>query len=166
MKDLPLSQRPRGDESTVASDRRPELDELLARARAGAAALPELPAAAKGPLDELERLAVATARRRTVSARTLTTAALAYLAFARAADVEPVLAPRTSGAVALVLAARAPTEIRAVIAGHALRASDAGWEFGRGPVLEARAVELVEFLAGRSLQAPTPAPAERPGDAE
>jgi hypothetical protein len=155
MKDLPLSQRPRGDERGVSSDRRPEFDELLGRARAEASALGNaLDGDARRHLDELESLAATAAKKRTVSARTLTAAVLAYLSFARAAGIEPTLAPRTSGAVALVLAAKAPTPIRAVIGGHALRAVDAGWEFGRGPVLEAPAVELVEFLAGRSLVAP------------
>jgi hypothetical protein len=159
MRNLPLSQRPRDDESGVSSDRRPELDELLGRARAEASALGNaLGADAAGHLARLEELAASAATKRTVSARALTAAVLAYLSFARAAGIEPSLAPRTSGAVALVLAAKAPTPIRAVIAGHALRAADADWEFGRGPVLEAPAVELVEFLAGRSLTAPRPAP--------
>ena len=81
-----------------------------------------------------------------------------YLDVARASSARPELEPGTSGAVALYLATSAPTEIRAVTRGHALRATDAGWEFGRGPVLEATAIELVEFLGGRSLLAPRPAP--------
>lgn len=161
MRDLPLSQRPRRDESGVSSDRRPELDELMGGARAEASALGNaLGDEARERLAELKAVAAAAARKRAVSARALTAAVLAYLAFARAAGIDPRLAPRTSGAVALVLAAKAPTPIRAVIGGHALRAADAGWEFGRGPVLEAGAVELVEFLAGRSLVAPRPAPPE------
>ena len=70
----------------------------------------------------------------------------------------PQLPKRASGAVALGRAAAAPTEIRAVIFGHSLRATDADWEFGRGPVLEATAAELLEFLGGRSLNAPRPSP--------
>ena len=66
----------------------------------------------------------------------------------------PELDQTTSGAVALARATSAPTPIRAVIAGHSLRATDAGWSFGRGPDLEATAVELLNFLGGRSLQAP------------
>ena len=45
-----------------------------------------------------------------------------------------------------------------MISGHALRATDADWQFGRGPVLEATASELLEFLGGRSLIAPRPSP--------
>jgi uncharacterized protein (TIGR03083 family) len=72
----------------------------------------------------------------------------------------PLTVPtRASGAVALRRALEAPTEIKAVIRGHSLAATDAGWSFGNGPVLQATAAELLLFLYGRSDTAPRPAPA-------
>ena len=94
--------------------------------------------------------------------RVLSRAVAAYLTLAREIGATPMLAPRTSGAVALYLAAKAPTPIRAVIGGHSLRARDADWDFGRGPVLEADAVPMLEFLLGRSDTAPRPAPPRPP----
>lgn len=64
--------------------------------------------------------------------------------------------PIASGAVALRRAAAAPVEIRAVIAGHSLHATDAGWTFGHGKPLEGTAAELVRFLAGYGTTAPKP----------
>ena len=81
-------------------------------------------------------------------------AVAAYLLLARDVGAAPALPERTSGAVALYLAAKAPTPIRAVISGHALRASDADWEFGHGPVLEQQAIPMIEFLLGRGTTAP------------
>lgn len=118
----------------------------------------EAPASAPSRAD-LRELARATRSGRKVSVRTLSRSVAAYLALARALGATPVLAHRTSGAVALYLAATAHTPIRAVISGHTLRATDAGWTFGRGPTLEAEAVPMVEFLAGQSLVAPRAASA-------
>jgi uncharacterized protein (TIGR03083 family) len=74
----------------------------------------------------------------------------------------PLTVPeRASGAVALRRALEAPTEIKAVIRGHSLAATDADWGFGHGPVLEATAAELLLFLYGRSDTAPHPRPATR-----
>ncbi|ANJ25931.1 maleylpyruvate isomerase N-terminal domain-containing protein [Agromyces aureus] len=71
----------------------------------------------------------------------------------------PIAVPeRASGAVALRRALEAPTEIKAVTRGHALAATDAGWSFGNGPVLQGTAVEILLFLYGRSDTAPRPAP--------
>ena len=52
------------------------------------------------------------------------------------------------------MATSAPLERRAVVAGHAIRATDADWEFGRGPVLEGTQLEIVRFLLGLSDVAP------------
>jgi len=64
---------------------------------------------------------------------------------------------RASGAVALRRALEAPTEIKAVIRGCTLAATDADWSFGHGPVLQGTAAELLLFLYGRSDTAPRPA---------
>lgn len=69
--------------------------------------------------------------------------------------------PLASGAVALRRAAAAPTPIRAVISGHSLHATDAGWTIGHGPVLVGTAHELIRFLAGIGDHAPRSA---RPGE--
>jgi hypothetical protein len=71
--------------------------------------------------------------------------------------------PIASGAVALRRAAAAPVEIRAVIAGHSLHATDAGWTFGHGTPLEGTAAGLVRFLAGYSTTAPKPPASGRGG---
>lgn len=118
----------------------------------------EAPASAPRPTD-LRELARATRSGRKVPVRTLSRSVAAYLELARALGATPVLAERTSGAVALYFAATAHTPIRAVISGHTLHATDAGWTFGRGPTLEAEAVPMVEFLAGQSLIAPRAASA-------
>jgi hypothetical protein len=138
-----------------------ELDRLVEPLIAAATprhGLFEAPAAPPRPTD-LRDLARATRSGRKVSVRTLSRGVAAYLSLARELGATPVLAHRTSGAVALYLAATAHTPIRAVISGHALHATDAGWTFGRGPTLEAEAVPMVEFLAGQSLVAPRAAPA-------
>lgn len=173
MRYLPLSWKEKVDESGVHSDRRLEYAEVLEQA---AAIADTVPGASVRPADvdrlrprggadapgaalaaRLRAFALDARSGRKVPIRFLSRAVLMYLALAREAGVVPTLPPLTSGAVALYLATGAPTEIRAVIRDHALRATDAGWEFGRGRVLEATAVEMLEFLAGRSLTAPKPA---------
>ena len=67
----------------------------------------------------------------------------------------------TLGVVALYMATSAPLERRAVVAGHAIRATDADWQFGRGPVLEGTAMAIVRFLVGLSDVPPQPAREER-----
>lgn len=127
---LPLSNKPRVDESQVTGDWRARLDEL----EAGRDLSPEV------------RDAFAAARqRKRVRVGDLGRALVAVYESIPDAVVEPV----TSGAVALARAVSAPLPIRAVIADRTLRASDAEWEFGRGPVLEGTARELVLFLYGR-----------------
>lgn len=77
----------------------------------------------------------------------------------------PIQVPAlASGAVALRRAAAAPTPIRAVISGHSLRATDAGWTIGHGPALVGTADELIRFLAGIGRQAPRPARRGEVGD--
>ncbi|WP_350347766.1 hypothetical protein ABIQ69_14130 [Agromyces sp. G08B096] len=156
MRNLPLSWKERRDESDVHSDWRAELAGVLAQAEAITAAAAPASDAAEALAAGLHALGAEAAARRKVPVRLLTRAVLDLLALAREASVDVALAPRTGGAVALYLAAKAPTEIKAVTRGHTLRATDADWEFGTGPVLEAPAVEFIEFLAGRSLTPPRP----------
>jgi hypothetical protein len=83
-------------------------------------------------------------------------AVVAALLIGDALGVAVPIPPRASGAVALRRAAAAPTEIRAVISGHRLRATDAGWEFGHGPPLVDTAAGLLRFLTGIGEVAPHP----------
>ncbi len=159
MRNLPLSWKERRDESDVHSDWRAEFDEVILQAQLVETGLgDEASDPAQALAAGLRTLSVEARSRRKIPVRLLSRAVLDYLALAREASVTPALADRTGGAVALYLAAKAPTEIRAVTRGHALRATDADWEFGTGPVLEASAVGMIEFLAGRSLTPPRPAP--------
>lgn len=123
---LPLSTRPRHDESAVDDDWGARLAALVRAGATGAA---------------VDR---ALARRR-VRIGDL------GAALAEAWETQPGLAvdATTSGAVALARTLAAPLPIRAVVRGRTLRAIDAGWEFGSGPELAGTARELVLFLYGR-----------------
>jgi hypothetical protein len=123
---LPLSNRPRRDESDVDDDWGARLAALISAGASGAA---------------IDR---ARARRR-VRIGDL------GAALAEAWETQPGLPvdPTTSGAVALARALAAPLPIRAVVKGRTLRATDAGWEFGSGPQIAGTARELVLFLYGR-----------------
>lgn len=187
MRDLPLSWHDQPDESDVTSDWRAAASDVIGRSAAlletaevGEATREWLatdftramhtrrfraaPDQLDGSPESMRALAHETRTGRTTSVRLLARAVAAYLGLARELGATADLPPRTSGAVALYLAAKAPTPIRAVISGHTLSARDAGWAFGRGPVLEDDAVPLLEFLLGRSDRAPArPAPTPHPG---
>jgi hypothetical protein len=126
---LPLSIRPRVDESGVNDDWGARLETLQ-------------PA---GNRTAFEAAVDRARRRRRVRIGDL------GLALAEAYTADPGLAvdAATSGAVALARALAAPLPIRAVVRGHTLRATDAGWEFGSGPEIAGTARELVLFLYGR-----------------
>jgi len=156
-RNLPLFGREHVDESGVGRGWGVELAAVLAAAEQALAQHPDAEAAAAFEAALRPGRPPRSGRTRTVKLAELDRAVFAYLDLTTRLGLAPVLPERASGAVALGRAAAAPTEIRAVIAGHALRATDAGWEFGRGPVLEATAVELLEFLRGCSLTAPRPA---------
>jgi hypothetical protein len=172
---LPLSGGPRGAETGVSNDRRGALADIVDRASAIIAA----DAAGRGPLlpafldhadlrDEFAALAVAstpagltrlgeairTGRRR--RARALASGARALLLLARSADTDPGLDATTAGVVALWLAGSAPFDRRAVVKGRTVRATDADWSFGRGPVLEGTATGIAAFLLGVSDDPPRP----------
>lgn len=157
---LPLSNRPRSDESDVTGDRRVALADVVARA--DALLRPPVDAARFLAAAQLDRefpgnppLAEVAATIRTGGKRgirPLTDAVRALLELAGDREIE--LDAVTSGAVALYAATRAPFERRAVYAGNTLRATDAGWEFGHGPLREAPARQILEFVLGLGDTAP------------
>lgn len=151
---LPLSWRERVDESGVGGGWGAELDAVRAAAATALAAHPDAAAAAEFEAAVAVPRPRRGGRERRVPLRELDRAVYAYLTLCTRIGVPPQLPERAGGAVALGRAASAPTEIRAVIAGHTLRATDADWSFGRGPVLEDTTPELLAFLAGQSLRAP------------
>lgn len=165
-RDLPLFGRERVDESGVGRGWGDELAAVRAAADAALGIRPDPEAASAFEAALRPGRAPRSGKPRTVKLAELDRAVYAYLDLTARLGQPPQLPERASGAVALGRAAAAPTEIRAVIAGHALRATDAGWEFGRGSVLEATAAELLEFLRGRSLTAPRRAPHPAPPQGE
>lgn len=153
-RELPLFGRESVDESAVPSGWDAELEAVRAAADEALAAHPNPEAAAAFDAELLPRRGLFGRGRSRRSLADLDRAVYAYLELCAAIDATPRIPERASGAVALGRAARAPAEIRGVIAGCTIQATDAFWSFGRGPVLEGTAVELLEFLGGRSLKAP------------
>lgn len=171
---LPLSHRSPADESDVTSDRRTQLADVidlaaaaLPRQDAGATAtaiaafltasridVGQIPTDARGLRAAAEL--VRTGRRRSI--RALARGVRALLLLARETDHDVALDPLTSGSVALYAATAAPLARRAVVSAHTVRATDADWAFGRGPVLEGPAVQIVAFLLGVSETPPSPPP--------
>ncbi|HEU4466404.1 MAG TPA: hypothetical protein VFR98_07740, partial [Agromyces sp.] len=126
------------------------------------AELPPLPGPAEAA-DAIEARARAIREReRPTGVAELDDVVVTALLVGGAASVDVPMSPVASGAVALRRAAAAPTEIRAVISGHTLRATDAGWEFGHGSPLVDTAAGLLRFLTGIGTVAPHP---PGPGDA-
>jgi hypothetical protein len=93
-------------------------------------------------------------RRRSI--RSLSAAVRALLILARELRRDPRLDPLIAGAAALYAAGSAPADRRAVIRGHTVRATDAEWAFGQGPVLEGTATAIAAFLLGVSDDPPRP----------
>lgn len=166
---LPLSGRSRQDEGLVSSDRRPELDALLSSLEA----LTDVPATwaafatdagLAGLWRESEgtvagfRAAVLQQRR---GIRVLSRALAAALRVSADLGLDLVVDPMTAGAVALYAQGAGPFERRAVVAGHTIRATDADWAFGNGPVLEGTALQIAGFLLGVTDDPPRP-PAAAP----
>jgi len=150
---LPLSGRLRVDESGVTSDWRPRLDELLAAVGALVAGLPPEVAsradvvAARDRFDSAVGAVPPGGRVRIAALGAVLVEALELAELTgRPLTVDRV----TSGAVALDRSLRAPHAIRAVIRDRTVRAIDADWEFGTGPVLAGTASAIVLFLAGRA----------------
>lgn len=119
------------------------------------------PADAAAALDA--RATVITERQPPTRLVELDDAVLAAILVGDALGTDLAVPPLATGAVALRRAAAAPTPIRAVIAGHSLHASDAGWTIGHGPELVGTARELIRFLAGIGTAAPRPARRDEPG---
>ncbi|MET0976548.1 MAG: hypothetical protein ABWX82_12850 [Leifsonia sp.] len=107
------------------------------------------------------------ARTRRSGIRDLEAAVVGGLDIAIPLGLDLALPASASGAVALRRALAAPVEIKAVIRGRSLRATDADWGFGRGPELVDTAVGMLLFLYERSDVPPHPAGAAdgRPGHA-
>ncbi|MEO2131801.1 MAG: hypothetical protein DSY74_02220 [Actinobacteria bacterium] len=168
---LPLSARPRQDEGDVSSDRRREIDALLESLSAVTGAKEMWAAFATdaglaGPWRASDgtitgfRAAVLTQRR---SIRVLSKALAAALRIAADLGTDLEVDPMTAGAVALYAHGAGPFERRAVVAGHTVRATDAEWAFGNGPVLEGTAVQIAGFLLGVTDDPPRPPdPASEP----
>jgi len=160
----------------VSRDRRNQIaDVVAAAARIVAAAPPEQAAALAGEFVSTARLReevspdaaglalldarVREGRRRGI--RTLSRVVRAYLLLTQSAGVTAQLPPAVTGAVALYAATTAPLPRRVVVAGHRVRASDDGWEFGRGTRLEGTGVQIIAFLLAVSEEPPRP-PAPSP----
>lgn len=161
---LPLSGRTPQDERLVSSDRRVELDALLVNL----ATLTDAEStwtvfAAQSGLARQWRASGRTisgfrtavrARRRSI--RTLSRALAAALRIANDLGVSLGVDPLTAGAVALHAQGTGPFERRTIVTGHTIRATDADWAFGTGPVLEGTSVQIAGFLLGVTDDPPTP----------
>ncbi|MCS0498860.1 hypothetical protein [Protaetiibacter mangrovi] len=156
-RELPLFGRPRVDESGVPDGWEGDVAAVREAAAAALARHPDEAAAAAFEAALRPAPPRRDGRPRRVKLAELDRAVYAYLDLCTRLGAPPAVPERAGGAVALARATTAPTEIRAVVSGHALRATDADWSFGRGPVLEDTAAALLEFLGGRSLRAPHPA---------
>lgn len=121
-----------------------------------------------GPVDAaaaLEaRATVITERPQPTRLVELDDAVVAAILVGDAVGADLAVPPLATGAVALRRAAAAPTPIKAVISGHSLHATDAGWTIGHGPALVGTAHELIRFLAGIGTVAPRPARRGEAGD--
>lgn len=124
---LPLSNRPRADESGVSSDWAPREAEVRRAV--------------------VEQLGVALGPTERRGIRGLVDTLVDAYAVAEGRPLE--LDATTTGAVALYLLQHAPLERRAAVRDRRLVATDAGWELGTGRELRATAATIVSFLAGR-----------------
>lgn len=135
-RDLPLSNRPRRDESAVSRDRAALVESTLL-------ALATLPG------QDAEALRAEGARPGKRSTRDLVDAVVRAYAAADAAAAAIELDPIASGAAAVALAAASHGAIRSILGTATLVATDADWRVGRGPQTESTAQAIVLFLAGR-----------------
>jgi len=173
---LPLSQRPRRDESGVTGDWAPRLSavlEVLAglvekdetasddvarliwmlradrRSRLSAAIARKTPRAlTDDPAAALRSIASETGRKRPL--RDLASAVIVTLDVASASQRAVHLDAVSLGAVAVARALSAPLPIRAVLADVTLVASDGDWAVGRGPERSVPGAAIVLFLYGRT----------------
>ncbi|MFT3798698.1 hypothetical protein [Microbacterium sp.] len=154
---LPLSNGPRRDEASITSDRREDLAIVCERAAALArpgdaerfAASVRIEVPPSG--NDTDRLLAAAALVRAGRKRAVRQLAAAVRALIDLAGSRPLELPDAlTGRVALYAATRTSFDRRAAIAGHTVRAADADWQFGHGPVIEADAAQIVAFLLGTS----------------
>jgi hypothetical protein len=150
---FPLSARPRVDESAVTGDWGPRFAELLtaidamiATLSAETVARPEVGAAR----DRLSAAVAAVKPGRRVRVPALGAVLIEALEVVALTGAPLRVDPVTSGAVALDRSLRAPLAIRAVVKHRTIRATDADWAFGTGPVLAGTAAAIVRFLYGRA----------------
>ncbi|MCI2957510.1 hypothetical protein MN032_07395 [Agromyces atrinae] len=157
LNDLPLSSRRRRDESTVG-DRRAQVDALVQTAREliDSAPLAQRESLATAFLTsaglEVDALVAGHSPRATThepSIRDLDRTLYTLLDLAEALDTDPEIDGLTTGAVALYRSGRVRYPQKAVVHGSTLRATDADWQIGYGPVLEGTALEIVRFFDGR-----------------
>ncbi|MBZ4485754.1 hypothetical protein LQ938_10780 [Microbacterium sp. cx-55] len=161
---LPLSQRAGVDESNVSSDRRAAVADVVveaarilgiathddaahqARARRFLDEAGLGTGATGGSATDLRHLAetLRTGRRRRIGM--LVNAVRALLVLADTVGVAPHLDPAVSGAVALAAEGKAAFARRAVLRGHTVRATDEGWGFGYGPVLQGTGRSILRFI--------------------
>ncbi|HEX5857025.1 MAG TPA: hypothetical protein VFY91_02850 [Microbacterium sp.] len=163
---FPLSQRPDVDESAVTSDRRNALADVILATEAmllgdrdlGRDFAERAGLGAEAGTGDLRLLAeqVRAGKKRPI--RALSRAVTAQLELARDLGVVAQVDPKTIGAVVLYRTGAAPLEIRAVLTGHTLQATDAEWSFGHGPVLQDTALRILAFICGVSDEAPRPLP--------
>lgn len=164
LRHLPLSGRPREDEGVVSSDRRRELDALIENVTsligdrplwtdfATQAGLSREWQVSGGDVAAFR--AALRARRRGI--RVVARALAAALRTAKGLGQDLSVDPMTSGAVALYAQAAGPFERRAVVAGRTVRATDADWAFGTGPVVEGTSLQIAGFLLGITDDPPMP----------
>lgn len=167
-KHLPLSNQPRGDETGVTSDRRSPIVELLTEASRLVGNAPASQQAAlvtaflddarlareapadRDPLPRLTEAAAAVRNGRKRGIRPLVHTARALFRLASSLGASPAIDPQVCGAIVLWGATSGPFDRRAVLSGHTIRATDADWEFGHGPVLAGTALAIAAFVLGAS----------------
>jgi hypothetical protein len=169
---LPLSNRPRDDESGVTRDERAAVAGLIERAAELLTGRPDAGPRAEGfvrdvgldgrDCSDLGSLADAVRGGGRLRVRRLTTTVRALLVLADDVGADAAIPPDVLGRVSLYASTKASFDRRAVLAGHTVRASDAGWEFGRGPVLESTALGIARFVLGLTDVAPRAVPRQPP----
>lgn len=172
---LPLSQRPRRDETAVTADWSSHVRALLLQladtiepldderwrsvsdaaastvwlvttTRLGRLRARSTPALGQGEAAAALRTAAADTGKRGIAA--LSAAVVGTWRVAESLGLTLTVDPVASGAVALARSLSAPTPIRAVVQVRTLVATDADWRVGQGPVLETTASVIVLFLYG------------------
>ena len=175
---LPLSQRPRHDESGVTGDWAPRLAAVLEtlaalldadaapatrddvarlvwklranrRARLGARLRRREPLSLSDNQGAVLR-SIAADRSRRRALGDLASAVVTTLDVADAAQRPVELDSVTLGAVAVARALSAPLPIRAVLTGVTLVSAEGDWSVGRGPEQTSRGADIVRFLYGRT----------------